>query len=325
MNQRTNRAFYSEPLISFPGRLHITAEKICVEVLVREDGQRKFRSFTTDEFDELNNILCNQEFYRDGYEDAYKQELFEIAIRARHIQLLLFNNDRRQASESAYFDRKEDITASAAENTEYADTNSNEYNTDTGNLLEEVSTKEEILGNIVAGSVEKAPEVEETILPSEDISIMAEPLFENNDEEEILESNVSKEKISSMTSKYIGKFANLHIQKFNGKYAPDKAIFLMSVISLFDAGNKHRSSTILCNKELEQLYDSKWNKYRPNSPSADFKKTFLTLSDESFWHLNPPDKKGELSAQIDLGLAMTLNQQNSRSLLRKTLYNRYIK
>lgn len=324
MSQRTNRAFYSEPLISFPGRLHITAEKICVEVLVKEDEQRKFRSFTPDEFEELINILCRQDFHREGFEEAYRQELYEIAAKANHFQIVLFNNGR-EATKPSFRKKEKSIPKSVIKKVESADIISNEDTTETAELSETISTKDELLGNIVTGLSERASDVVATASSPEVIPIIEEPLFEENECDEILESNLSEEKISSITSKYIGKFANLHIQKINGKYAPDKAIFLMSVISLYDGGNKHRSSTIICNKELEQLYDSKWKKYRPSIPLADFKKTFLSLCDESFWHLDSSGKQGELSAQIDLGLAMTLNQQNSRSLLRKTLYNRYLK
>lgn len=313
MYQRTNRAFYSEQLLSFPGRLHITAEKVCVEVRVKENGQLKFRSFTTEEFNELRSILCEQDFHKEGFEEAYEQELYEVTKRAYHIQNVLFKTNESPRN--------------------YQETKIDEYPKytpfDDGDFQEEASTKDEILRDIVAGLAERVSErivTEGTYsLSPEDIPIVEEPLFEKDEYDEMLESNVSEERMSSMTSKYIGKFANLHIQKTNGKFAPDKAIFLMSIISLFDGGNKHRNSTILCNKELEQLYDSKWGKYRPGTAPADFKTTFLTLGDESFWHLNTPGKKGEISAQIDPGLVMTLNQQNSRSLLRKTLYNRYLK
>lgn len=98
MSVLVNRAFYSEPLMSAPGRLHITAEKICVELIVKENGSRKFRSFTLDEFEELKCILTKQDFYKEGLEDVYASELTEVRKRAKHIQEFLFPDEKHNTN-----------------------------------------------------------------------------------------------------------------------------------------------------------------------------------------------------------------------------------
>lgn len=148
MYQRTNRAFYSEQLLSFPGRLHITAEKVCVEVRVKENGQLKFRSFSSEEFNELRSILCEQDFHKEGFEEAYEQELYEVSKRARKIQNVLFEKNKKPNNLI-----RQKINNDAADVLvidsiyEY----SNEPSSEKEDLREEISSKNDTLGNIVAG------------------------------------------------------------------------------------------------------------------------------------------------------------------------------
>lgn len=325
MSQRVNRAFYSEPLLSFPGRLHITAEKSYIEVLIRENGSRSFRTFSIEEdYTSLINLLIKQDFYQDGYELAYERELFEVSNKAKRIQDYLFKDTRHSSQQ---INQKNQLSVPKKDN------RPKEQVVVPKDVLSqsesETNISKELLGNIVGSVINyiicKQPSEKVIELSPSTIVMPEQPLFEQEEYDDVVVPNITEENVSAMTSKYIGKFSNLHIPKKNGRYALDKAILLMSVISMFDGSNKHQGSTIHCNSQLRELFDSKWEKYCPNTPHDDIRKTFLTMSDESFWHLNPPTSNGEYSAQIDSGLAVTLSQQRSRSLLRKTLYSRYFK
>ena len=308
MTQRTNRAYYSESLISFPGRLHVTAERICVEVILSEGGRRSIRSFTPEEFDELKKSLVEQVFYKEGYEEAYDRELFDVHNRAIYIQNFLFKS---VATSKGFTDNEIEEHYQESE----APLDENTY-ISTEIAVDPVSDKDQEPIGISSDALDNDLPVN---------AIVEQPLFEQSENNETLVSDVSEKQLSALTSKYIGKFANLHTaKKKNGRYAPDKAVLLMSVLSLYDGG-RHHGATIFCNSSLKEDFKAKWAKYQPDSNPPALKPIFLNMSEESFWHLDPSMSGQDLSAQIDPGLEMIMNQRNSRSLLRKTLFNRYLK
>ncbi len=147
MSNLINRAFYSEPLTSTPGRLHITAEKICVEVVVKENGSRKFRSFTLDEFEELKCILTKQDFYKEGLEDVYASELSEVRKRAKHIQEFLFHDEEHITKLFSH----NHFLPSPNSSDVLEELNVDSTNPTTSNVLEEHADVSDLIGCIING------------------------------------------------------------------------------------------------------------------------------------------------------------------------------
>lgn len=315
MRYRNNRAFYSEPTISFPGRLHITADRIYIEVILEIDGKIGYQSFGTEQFGELVENLCNQDFYVEGYEEAYRHELFDIEKRSTKIQQFLFTNNKKTPVEIPNPIPSPVPTHIPIATPAISAQKNEELSQIVGSLTDYITQRNDNLEEPIRNDL-----LYEHKSVEDDAIIISDDMFGNEE----MTNDFSAQQISSVTSRYIGLFANLHTEMTGNKPSPAKALLLMSIINLFEQ-KKHQSNRIAASQILERNFVNNWNIYFPSNLPVDFFSTFYAMNEESFWSpaLNPSGKVPE--ANLDAGLVAVLRQKNGRSILRKTLYNRYLR
>lgn len=146
-------------------------------------------------------------------------------------------------------------------------------------------------------------------------------------------------------NEYTTLFSSLHTNKQKGMPAPHKAVLLLSVIDMIEAGVV-RSNEIELSERLEQSFKSNWKKYIGRSVifTPIIGTPFFHLHSEPFWSLVPfvggeetiemlrkvnPYATGTMRknfrcARIDHELFELLQDEDARAKLRTTLISTYI-
>ena len=146
-------------------------------------------------------------------------------------------------------------------------------------------------------------------------------------------------------NKYISLFCSLHTNKQKGMSAPHKAVLLLSVIDMIEAG-VIRSNEIELSERLEQCFKHNWDRYIGRSVifAPKIGTPFFHLHSEPFWTLLPfigreetietlrkgnPYATGTMRkyfrcAKIDCELFDLLRDEDVRAKLRTTLIATYI-
>lgn len=145
--------------------------------------------------------------------------------------------------------------------------------------------------------------------------------------------------------KYTEYFSSLHTNKQKGMPAPHKAVLLLSVIDMVEAG-VIKSNEIELSERLEQSFKHNWDRYIGRSIifSPKIGTPFFHLHSEPFWSLVPffggedtietlrpsnPYSVGQMRknfrcARIDKELFELLQDEDVRAKLRTTLIATYI-
>lgn len=146
-------------------------------------------------------------------------------------------------------------------------------------------------------------------------------------------------------NKYVSLFCSLHTNKQKGMPAPHKAVLLLSVIDMIEAGFV-RSNEIELSERLEQCFKHNWDRYIGRSVifAPKIGTPFFHLHSEPFWSLVPfvggeetietlrkgnPYSTGTMRkhfrcAKIDRELFDLLKDEDVRAKLRTTLIASYI-
>ncbi|WP_455629067.1 hypothetical protein [Parabacteroides chinchillae] len=146
-------------------------------------------------------------------------------------------------------------------------------------------------------------------------------------------------------NKYVSLFSSLHTNKQKGMPAPHKAVLLLSVIDMIEAGII-RSNEIELSERLEQCFKHNWDRYIGRSVifAPKIGTPFFHLHSEPFWSLVPfvggedtietlrkenPYATGTMRkhfrcAKIDRELFDLLKEEDVRAKLRTTLIASYI-
>lgn len=143
---------------------------------------------------------------------------------------------------------------------------------------------------------------------------------------------------------YEKMFANLNVNVFEGKAAPNKAILLLAIIKLLE-DEELIENCIVPDKTLAKAFDEEWQYYFKNRKTPSAWTPYYRMRTEPFWHFKPnggdeliseinrePDKMtiGKLRslikyAYIDKSLWGYMQEDLSRCQLRELLINKYIK
>lgn len=146
-------------------------------------------------------------------------------------------------------------------------------------------------------------------------------------------------------NKYGSFFCSLHTNKQKGMPAPHKAVLLLSIIDMIEAG-VIKSNEIELSERLEQCFKHNWDRYIGRSVifAPKIGTPFFHLHSESFWTLVPfvggeetietlrkgnPYATGTMRkhfrcAKIDSELFDLLKDEDVRAKLRTTLIVTYI-
>lgn len=146
-------------------------------------------------------------------------------------------------------------------------------------------------------------------------------------------------------NKYVSLFCSLHTNKQKGMPAPHKAVLLLSVIDMIEAGVV-RSNEIELSERLELCFKHNWDRYIGRSVifAPKIGTPFFHLHSEPFWSLVPfvggeetietlrkgnPYAIGTMRkhfrcAKIDRELFDLLKDEDVRAKLRTTLITSYI-
>lgn len=133
---------------------------------------------------------------------------------------------------------------------------------------------------------------------------------------------------------YINKFKKLRCYTLQGKPAPYKAIMLLSVMNLIQKGII-KDTSVYPNKELKAEYKSIADsvEYDKSLFTPSFNNPFVHLMGDGFWHLidkdgakciETPNIKTVSYALIDRELFDYMQDSSKSSLLRKTLFKKYL-
>lgn len=144
-------------------------------------------------------------------------------------------------------------------------------------------------------------------------------------------------------SEYERMFANLTVNVYNDKKAPNKAILLLSFIRLIETDTL-LENRIFAEKFLSLAFDEQWQIFYHGSKTPSVWTPFYRLRTEPFWHFKPnggdelieeinrePDKMtiGKLRsliqyAYLDSDLFEYMRNETARERLREVLIKNYI-
>lgn len=315
-----SRAFYSEPLFSFPGRLHITEDGVKVEIIAVVKGKRTFRSFTPEEFNLLEEMLKSQDYYKSGFDEAYHKELFDIQSRADEIYEFIFKKKRNAhivesgRMPTASMTNTDDVSAGESSDVLKRKASSTRLNQEIKDGLSGVISS-------LSGYIEHKTEQESTILENRQA---VSKLWKIKRDAGLLPSDTAprKTELDILTEKYVEYFKNLNTIRVNWKPAPDKAILLLCIISLFDK-QSHRGPFINYDTSLIKQYEDMRDKYSLGKSLVPFKTLFLSMDKEPFWNASPYGTK-DLFGILEPGLVTVLRQEKSRNQLKNVLISTYL-
>ena len=153
----------------------------------------------------------------------------------------------------------------------------------------------------------------------------------------------NKNEVIKELDDYAQDFANLSVGIVNGKKLPHKAILLIGLMNLIDAGIISANRIELDNT-IADAFSSCWNYYFGDKKKPSIWTPFWYLKSESFWHFEPKGNKdllqGLLSfaghpsigqmrpvikyAYLDKALFDYLENEGCRKKLKDVLVNTYI-
>lgn len=142
---------------------------------------------------------------------------------------------------------------------------------------------------------------------------------------------------------YVSAFASLSVAVSKGKKRPHKAILLLSILHLIDAGNVINNMIPLDNN-IADAFARTWDRYF-NTKSPCVWTPFYHLKGESFWHFQSRDSSDKLEmllafggtpsigkmrsvikfAYFDEDLYTLMRNEQSRNVLKSTLIDNYLR
>lgn len=318
-----NRAFYSEPLQTIPGRLHITEDRVYIEIIITIEGHRKFQTFERDDILNIGHFLrCIG--YFEGNTNKYEnvvEELSNIDWRVNGLQKTIFHSLHSRSTKTEHLSPENNTNKDYSYPEE--DRLNDEFNQDfecnydifdegINEPIEEpirtpwpqddfeIQSEEPIYGSFTELSEESEEEEDiEYVNNVEDDAIVRvdqeNPIREDSSEEKFESKQESDETDSSSSysfgntdvPKEISSYASMFINLSDsaGCNATDKSLILMSLISLFE-DEKRMYNRILCNENFIQIYESKYKSYLSQTlenPKIRVREIFRSMSNEPFW------------------------------------------
>ena len=108
---------------------------------------------------------------------------------------------------------------------------------------------------------------------------------------------------------YLNDFANLSVATIKGKKLPHKAILLLAIINLIEAGVINENCIEL-NKDIASAFAVYWNKfYDSKVPTVWI--PFYHLKGESFWHFRAKEKDEKLKDFLSFGGTPSIGRMRS--------------
>lgn len=314
------RAHYSEPIDEIKGTLHITNETFYVEVIAEIDGKKRFMSFGPDEIASCADAL-NEVHYFESHEDCVtaQNKLADILSRAEGLQKAIFDSPFSLYKVVRPIETQENPTIVEATSEVNNSVNEDDFDEFIAAFSEELQDDP---------FLEDVPEVH-----VDDVPIVVEV---PDDEIEVVEVDGSGNIVSSEKAKnpelqkYIDAFSNIRNTSSNPDELKYKALVLLSVIALFEEGDR-KVKRIIFNSQFKNIFLEKGESYLSGDPAsieALARDAFEDLKYEPFWHrVNPvytPSGTVSHIADLDESLSSLLRYKTHRRTLRKLLYSKYL-